>query len=288
MTGRAASTSCARPSADGSGRLRAVHRAGRGSSARTASPSCLATQHLGGVQLRRHRRRRLGRLAGTSPGSHRSVDLRRPFLDFGVPFRFHDWDLEFIAWLNRTGSAGGLPLRRRPRGASRTATSSRARYDLVVFPGHEEYVTRHAYDVIERYRDDGGNLAFSPRTTSTGGSTASAQTLVRRELWRKLGRPESRHRRRSVRRVGPRPAAGRLHRHWVRSAGAVGLRRHRSCPTGTCSVATGSRSTRTAASPRDIQVLARHSRPARSRPVGGDDLLRDTVRREGLRAAERL
>ena len=32
-----------------------------------------------------------------------SVDLERPFLDFGVPFRFRDWDLDFIAWLNRTG-----------------------------------------------------------------------------------------------------------------------------------------------------------------------------------------
>ena len=30
----------------------------------------------------------------------RTVDLDRPFLDFGVPFRFHDWDLEFIVWLN--------------------------------------------------------------------------------------------------------------------------------------------------------------------------------------------
>src|SRR5205807_1657618 len=35
--------------------------------------------------------------------SLRSVDLTRPFLDFGVPFRFRDWDLAFIAWLNRTG-----------------------------------------------------------------------------------------------------------------------------------------------------------------------------------------
>ena len=33
----------------------------------------------------------------------RSVDLGRPFLDFGVPYRFRDWDLDFIAWLNRTG-----------------------------------------------------------------------------------------------------------------------------------------------------------------------------------------
>ncbi|MGH2921148.1 MAG: N,N-dimethylformamidase beta subunit family domain-containing protein, partial [Gaiellaceae bacterium] len=36
-------------------------------------------------------------------GRTRSVDLTRPYLDFGVPFRFRDWDLDFIAWLNRTG-----------------------------------------------------------------------------------------------------------------------------------------------------------------------------------------
>ena len=35
-----------------------------------------------------------------------------------------------------------------------------APYDLVVFPGHTEYVTQHSYDVVERYRDLGGNLMF--------------------------------------------------------------------------------------------------------------------------------
>ena len=33
-------------------------------------------------------------------------------------------------------------------------------YDLVVFEGHEEYVTTHEYDVVQRYRDLGGNLMF--------------------------------------------------------------------------------------------------------------------------------
>ena len=36
-------------------------------------------------------------------GATRTIDLARPFLDFGVPYRFRDWDLDFIAWLNRTG-----------------------------------------------------------------------------------------------------------------------------------------------------------------------------------------
>ena len=53
----------------------------------------------------------------------------------------------FIAWLNAPASAST---------SSRTTTSSASAsgdalaraYDLVVFPGHEEYVTTHAYDVI--------------------------------------------------------------------------------------------------------------------------------------------
>ena len=30
----------------------------------------------------------------------------------------------------------------------------------MIFSGHEEYVTQQIYDVVQRYRDLGGNLAF--------------------------------------------------------------------------------------------------------------------------------
>jgi hypothetical protein len=123
-------------------------------------------------------------------GRHRSVDLRRPFLDFGVPFRFRDWDLEFVAWLNRTGRTvdflsdddlDGVP----------SGDELARRYDLVVFPGHEEYVTPHEYDVIERYRNVGGNLAFLAANNLYRRVDRIGQTLERRAPWRKLGRPES-------------------------------------------------------------------------------------------------
>jgi hypothetical protein len=123
-------------------------------------------------------------------GKHRSVDLRRPFLDFGVPFRFHDWDLEFIAWLNRTGRDVDF-LSDDDLEAVANGDELARRYDLVVFPGHEEYVTRHAYDVIERYRNDGGNLAFLAANNLYRRVDRVGQKLVRRGLWRKLGRPES-------------------------------------------------------------------------------------------------
>jgi hypothetical protein len=123
-------------------------------------------------------------------GRHHSVDLDRPFLDFGVPFRFHDWDLEFIAWLNRTHKSVDF-LSDDDLGAVASGDELARRYDLVVFPGHEEYVTPHELDVIERYRNVGGNLAFLAANNLYRRVDRVGTRLVRRQLWRKLGRPES-------------------------------------------------------------------------------------------------
>jgi hypothetical protein len=124
-------------------------------------------------------------------GRHRSVDLRRPFLDFGVPFRFNDWDLEFVAWLNRTGRSVDF-LSDDDLGSVSSGEELARRYDLVVFPGHEEYVTQHEYDVIEHYRDAGGNLAFLAANNLYRRVDRVGERLVRRGLWRDMGRPEAR------------------------------------------------------------------------------------------------
>ena len=122
-------------------------------------------------------------------GRHRSVDLERPFLDFGVPFRFRDWDLEFVAWLNATGKRVDFLS---DDDVERLSGSELARrYDLLVFPGHEEYVTRAAYDAVERFRDLGGNLAFLAANNFYRRVTRQGERLVRGPLWRKVGRPES-------------------------------------------------------------------------------------------------
>ena len=123
-------------------------------------------------------------------GRHRSVGLQRPFLDFGVPFRFKDWDLEFIAWLNRTGHKVDF-LSDDDLDRVTSGDELARRYDLVVFPGHEEYVTRHEYDVVQRYRDLGGNLMFLAANNLYRRVDRVGQTLVRRAQWRDLGRPES-------------------------------------------------------------------------------------------------
>jgi hypothetical protein len=120
----------------------------------------------------------------------RSVDLERPFLDFGVPFRFHDWDLEFIAWLNKTAKHVDF-LSDDDLESVRTGAALARLYDLLVFPGHEEYVTQHEYDVVREYRDAGGNLAFLAANNLYRKVTLRGHTLVRGALWRQLGRPES-------------------------------------------------------------------------------------------------
>ena len=53
-----------------------------------------------------------------------------------------------------TCSPSGISSRFRARQRSPKA------YDLIVFPGHHEYVTTREYHLVEGYRDRGGNLAF--------------------------------------------------------------------------------------------------------------------------------
>ena len=123
-------------------------------------------------------------------GANRAVDLRRPYLNFGVPSRFRDWDLSFISWLKRTGKQVDYlsddDLQRLGSG-----DALRRAYDLVVFPGHEEYVTGHVYDVVKRYRDLGGRLMFLSASNFFWKVERDGQLLRRIATWRKLGRPEA-------------------------------------------------------------------------------------------------
>ncbi len=123
-------------------------------------------------------------------GTTRAVDLRRPYLDFGIPFRFRDWDLSFVSWLKRTGKAVDY-LSDDDLQRVRTGDELRRAYDLVVFPGHEEYATAHAYAVVKRYRDLGGRLMFLSANNFLWKVERGGQLLRRVQLWRRLGRPEA-------------------------------------------------------------------------------------------------
>ena len=142
----------------------------RGTWARIASPSSFP-EHLARVQPTRRRRRRHRRHVVQDAGD-RPIDLWRPFLDGGVPPHFRAYDRGFLHWLaDRHHGVDYLA----DDDFERIAHGDRLAkfYDLVVFSGHEEYVTTHAYDVLRRFRDLGGNLAFLRRTTSSTGWSAA-------------------------------------------------------------------------------------------------------------------
>jgi hypothetical protein len=123
-------------------------------------------------------------------GSQRSVRLDRPFLDFGIPFRFHDWDLTFLTWLAQTGRQVDVITDDDLDAVSSGDELARA-YDLIVFPGHEEYATRHMLDVVRRYRDLGGNLAFLAANNFFWDVRRSGDEITKVAQFRELGAPES-------------------------------------------------------------------------------------------------
>ena len=118
-----------------------------------------------------------------------SVDLTRPYLDGGVPPKFRGYDRGFLRWLAQRRIAADYLA---DDDLERVAGDRLALlYDLIVFPGHEEYVTTHAYDVIERYRDLGGNLMFLSANNFFYRVDRRGSRLYRTGRWRDLGRPES-------------------------------------------------------------------------------------------------
>jgi hypothetical protein len=118
------------------------------------------------------------------------VDLTRPYLGDGLPPYFRSYDLGFLRWYRRSGERADFvsdtDLERFTNGAQ-----LRRLYRLIVFPGHEEYVTPHAYDLIEQFRNLGGNLAFLSADNFFYRVTYSGRDMVGRTRWRDLGRPEA-------------------------------------------------------------------------------------------------
>jgi hypothetical protein len=123
---------------------------------------------------------------GTPP-----VVLDRPYRDRGVPPRFFRYDFPFVRWLEKTRREPDF-LTDDDLDAVPSGDELRRLYDLVVFPGHSEYETSHAYDVIERFRDLGGRLVFLSANNFFWKVDRSGRAIRRIAQWRNLGRPEAR------------------------------------------------------------------------------------------------
>ena len=116
--------------------------------------------------------------------------LGRPFLNRGVPYNFRRYDLAFLQWLSRSGKAVDVLADSDLAGAP-SASALAAAYDLIVFPGHHEYVTTREYDLVTGYRDRGGHLAFLSANNFFWQIVKRGNVMERTQQWRNLGRPEA-------------------------------------------------------------------------------------------------
>jgi hypothetical protein len=116
----------------------------------------------------------------------RTVRLDRPFMARGVPPHFTTYDLPFLEWLELTHKHADFltdgDLDRLPLGHA---------YDLVVFPGHDEYVTAREYANVTRYRNLGGHLMFLSADAFYWQVALHGARITRLQPWRDVGRPEA-------------------------------------------------------------------------------------------------
>ena len=121
--------------------------------------------------------------------SQRRVDLSRPHLRRGVPYRWRSYEVGFQHWLASRGHAvdtyADEDIERFP-----TAEALRAAHDLLVFPGHTEYVTRRLYDLVEGFRNLGGRLIFLSANNFFRRVERQGDRIRLVGEWRKQGRPE--------------------------------------------------------------------------------------------------
>jgi len=123
-------------------------------------------------------------------GAQSTVRLGRPFLRRGVPPQYRKYDLGFLRWLAQRGKQPDYLSETDLEVLDSGDTLARF-YDLIVFGGHTEYVTTKEYDLIQRYRDLGGNLIFLSANNFFWQVRREGNALRRTRKWRDLGRPES-------------------------------------------------------------------------------------------------
>lgn len=125
-------------------------------------------------------------------GSGQPVRLARPYLRRGVPPHYRKYELGFLRWLvsmrhwQEVDVLADVDLE-----LARDGAALARNYDLIVFPGHTEYVTTRIYDAVTRYRNLGGNVVFLASNNFFWKVRRRGSTLRKVRTWRALGRPEA-------------------------------------------------------------------------------------------------
>jgi len=118
-----------------------------------------------------------------------TVRLGRHYVGRGIPPYYRRYDLNFIHWLAWRNQGvdflGDSDIASAP-GAAALADA----YDLIVFPGHHEYVTQREFQLVRAYRNLGGNLAYLSANNFYWHTVRKGDLLRRTATFRSLGRPE--------------------------------------------------------------------------------------------------
>ncbi len=116
--------------------------------------------------------------------------LGRPFEHRGVPPHYKWYDQPFLRFLSATNREADY-LADGDVHAIGSGRRLRRAYELLVFPGHHEYVTASEYRSVRRFRDLGGNLVFLSANNFYWRIVRRGNQMIRTQRWRDLGRPEA-------------------------------------------------------------------------------------------------
>ena len=117
--------------------------------------------------------------------------LARPFENRGVPPGYRWYDQPFLRWLYATGRRADY-LADADLDRIGSGRALRRLYELVIFPGHHEYVTDSEYRAVTDFRNRGGNLAYLSANNFYWRIVKRGNLMIRTQRWRDIGRPEAR------------------------------------------------------------------------------------------------
>jgi hypothetical protein len=118
-----------------------------------------------------------------------TVRVGRHYAGRGIPPHFRQYDLNFLHWLTWSNRGVDYVADSDISSAPNAAALTRA-YDLIIFPGHHEYVTPREFRIIRGYRDAGGNLAYLSANNFYWHTVRHGDRLQRTATYRSLGEPE--------------------------------------------------------------------------------------------------
>ena len=121
----------------------------------------------------------------------RTARLNRPYENRGVIPHYKYYDQPFLRWLVAEYPDVDVLADADLANPATTGRRLARSYELLVFPGHHEYVTTHEYDAVTAFRNLGGNLIFLSANNFYYRVIKHGNVMRRVGRWRDLGRPEA-------------------------------------------------------------------------------------------------